>query len=240
MFSHANPTVHRAMARGIAYKIPPQAIASQPSYCHTHTHTDKWFPKPSVCTSNQLARAAAGSHHVGGEAPPLLQPPQEGRGAARRRVRVLRDRGGHRHRRGRVREVQEGGEGAQAQAAPRRGRRHRRRRLRTRTFKYITYITCSSPSTTYLATCHRCFLIVLVLRADLPYMGALFPPVQYEKHEAKKDPEHAHRHKITEEVAAAAAVGAGGYVFHEHHEKKKDHKDAEEASGEKKHHHLFG
>ena len=64
--------------------------------------------------------------------------------------------------------------------------------------------------------------------------------VQYEKHEAKKDPEHAHRHKIEEEIAAAAAVGSGGYAFHEHHEKKKDHKDAEEASGEKKHHHLFG
>jgi hypothetical protein len=63
--------------------------------------------------------------------------------------------------------------------------------------------------------------------------------VQYEKHEAKKDPENAHRHKITEEVAAAAAVGAGGYVFHEHHEKEKDHKEAKEASGEKKHH-LFG
>ena len=63
---------------------------------------------------------------------------------------------------------------------------------------------------------------------------------QYEKHEAKKDPEHAHRHKIEEEIAAAAAVGSGGYAFHEHHEKKKDHKDAEEASGEKKHHHLFG
>ncbi|KAJ7528783.1 hypothetical protein O6H91_15G019700 [Diphasiastrum complanatum] len=56
----------------------------------------------------------------------------------------------------------------------------------------------------------------------------------YEKHEAKKDPEHAHRHKIEEEIAAAGAVGAGGYVFHEHHEKK----DAKEAEGEKKHH-LF-
>ncbi|ONM19668.1 abscisic acid stress ripening2, partial [Zea mays] len=90
--------------------------------------TDKWFPKPSVCTSNQLARAAAGSHHVGGEAPPLLQPPQEGRGAARRRVRVLRDRGGHRHRRGRVREVQEGGEGAPREEEGPQGRRGGQRR----------------------------------------------------------------------------------------------------------------
>ncbi|VAH93449.1 unnamed protein product [Triticum turgidum subsp. durum] len=61
---------------------------------------------------------------------------------------------------------------------------------------------------------------------------------KYEKHEAKKDPEHAHKHKIEEEVAAAAAVGAGGFVFHEHHEKKQDHKEAKEASGEKKHHHF--
>lgn len=60
----------------------------------------------------------------------------------------------------------------------------------------------------------------------------------YEKHEAKKDPEHAHRHKIEEEVAAAAAVGAGGFVFHEHHEKKDSKKEAEEAEG-KKHHHIF-
>ncbi|KAG6494108.1 hypothetical protein ZIOFF_049127 [Zingiber officinale] len=60
----------------------------------------------------------------------------------------------------------------------------------------------------------------------------------YEKHEAKKDPEHAHRHKIVEEVAAAVAVGSGGFAFHEHHEKKEAKEDAEEASG-KKHHHLF-
>ena len=62
----------------------------------------------------------------------------------------------------------------------------------------------------------------------------------YEKHEAKKDPEHAHRHKIEEEVAAAAAVGSGGFAFHEHHEKKQDHKEAEEAGGGEKKHHLFG
>ncbi|TKY46070.1 Abscisic stress-ripening protein 1 [Spatholobus suberectus] len=33
----------------------------------------------------------------------------------------------------------------------------------------------------------------------------------HEKHKARKDPEHAHRHKIEEEIAAAAAVGAGGF-----------------------------
>ncbi|QHN79179.1 Abscisic stress-ripening protein [Arachis hypogaea] len=61
----------------------------------------------------------------------------------------------------------------------------------------------------------------------------------YEKHEAKKDPEHAHRHKIEEEVAAAAAVGSGGFAFHEHHEKKEAKEEDEEAHGKKKHH-LFG
>lgn len=62
---------------------------------------------------------------------------------------------------------------------------------------------------------------------------------QHEKHEAKKDPEHAHRHKVEEEIAAAATVGAGGFVLHEHHEKKEVKKEDEEAHG-KKHHHLFG
>ncbi|GLT59767.1 hypothetical protein SLA2020_325670 [Shorea laevis] len=36
----------------------------------------------------------------------------------------------------------------------------------------------------------------------------------HEKHKAKKDPEHAQRHKIEEGVAAALAVGAGGFAFH--------------------------
>ncbi|KAI6706178.1 hypothetical protein NL676_009140 [Syzygium grande] len=31
----------------------------------------------------------------------------------------------------------------------------------------------------------------------------------HEKHQAKKHPEHAHRHKIEEEIAAAVAVGGG-------------------------------
>ena len=59
---------------------------------------------------------------------------------------------------------------------------------------------------------------------------------QYEKHEAKKDPEHAHRHKIGEEIGAVAALGAGGFAFHEHHEKKEAKEDEEEAEGKKKHH----
>ena len=62
--------------------------------------------------------------------------------------------------------------------------------------------------------------------------------VQHEKHKSHKDPEHAHRHKLEEEIAAAAAVGAGGYAFHEHHEKKEAKEEEEESNG-KKHHHLF-
>ncbi|CAL5442111.1 unnamed protein product [Camellia sinensis] len=42
----------------------------------------------------------------------------------------------------------------------------------------------------------------------------------YKKHQSKKDPEHAHKHKIEEEIAAEAAVGSGGYAFCEHYEKK--------------------
>ncbi|KAG6774349.1 hypothetical protein POTOM_021702 [Populus tomentosa] len=57
--------------------------------------------------------------------------------------------------------------------------------------------------------------------------------VMNEKHESKKDPEHAHRHKTEEETAAA---GPGGFVFHEHHEKKETKKEEEEAHGKKNHH----
>ncbi|KAG6504601.1 hypothetical protein ZIOFF_033391 [Zingiber officinale] len=42
----------------------------------------------------------------------------------------------------------------------------------------------------------------------------------HEKHQAKKDPENAHKHKVTEEIAATVAVGSAGFAFHEHHEKK--------------------
>jgi len=65
-----------------------------------------------------------------------------------------------------------------------------------------------------------------------------FNDVQHEKHEEKKDPENARRHKIEEEVAAAAAVGEGGYGVHEDHEKKESKEEAKETDG-KKHHHLF-
>ncbi|TQD93814.1 hypothetical protein C1H46_020586 [Malus baccata] len=59
-----------------------------------------------------------------------------------------------------------------------------------------------------------------------------------EKHKAKKDPEHAHKHKIEEGIAGAAAVGGGGFASHEHHDKKETKKEEEEAHG-KKNHHLF-
>ncbi|XP_078172303.1 abscisic stress-ripening protein 2-like isoform X1 [Carex rostrata] len=43
---------------------------------------------------------------------------------------------------------------------------------------------------------------------------------QYEKQQAKKDPENAHSHRTKEEIAAVAAVGGAGFAFHEHHKKK--------------------
>ena len=53
----------------------------------------------------------------------------------------------------------------------------------------------------------------------------------YEKHQAKKDPENAHKHHIGEAVAGAVAIGSGAFAVHEHHDKK----DAEK---EGKHHHF--
>ncbi|KAI5078722.1 hypothetical protein GOP47_0006393 [Adiantum capillus-veneris] len=55
----------------------------------------------------------------------------------------------------------------------------------------------------------------------------------YEKHQAKKDPEHAHKHKIGEAVASAVVAGSTVYAKHEHDEKK--HHEKEEGK-----HHLFG
>lgn len=50
----------------------------------------------------------------------------------------------------------------------------------------------------------------------------------YEGHRAKKDPEHAQRHRIEQGVAGAAALGAGGYAYHEHHEQKEASYEAKE------------
>lgn len=55
--------------------------------------------------------------------------------------------------------------------------------------------------------------------------------MQYEMYEAKKDPEHAHKHMVEAEIAGAAAVGAAGFAFYEHKQAK------EEVYGEKHHHH---
>ena len=77
----------------------------------------------------------------------------------------------------------------------------------------------------------QCSLAILLKKIEF------FFKIQNEKHESKKDPENAHRHKIEEEIAAAAAVGNGGFVFHEHHDKKETKKEEEEANG-KKHHHF--
>ncbi|KAJ4964525.1 hypothetical protein NE237_016374 [Protea cynaroides] len=59
----------------------------------------------------------------------------------------------------------------------------------------------------------------------------------HEKHMAKKDPEHAHSHKIKEEIAVTVAVGSLAFSRHEHHEKKEAKKEQHSAF-EKKHHHF--
>ncbi|MCO5552547.1 hypothetical protein L7F22_006060 [Adiantum nelumboides] len=54
----------------------------------------------------------------------------------------------------------------------------------------------------------------------------------YEKHQAKKDPERAHQHKIGEAVAAAVAAGSTVYAKQQHDEKKHGKEEGK--------HHLFG
>ncbi|XP_031390812.1 abscisic stress-ripening protein 5-like [Punica granatum] len=60
----------------------------------------------------------------------------------------------------------------------------------------------------------------------------------HERHEIGKDPEHARRHRVEEELGTAAALGAGGYALHEHHDMKEAKKMEEEGHG-KHHRHLF-
>ncbi|KAJ7523976.1 hypothetical protein O6H91_18G071600 [Diphasiastrum complanatum] len=57
----------------------------------------------------------------------------------------------------------------------------------------------------------------------------------YERHEVKKDPEHAGRHKLEEEFAGAAAAGGAGFGLYEHHAEKKSEREEEELEGKKKH-----
>ena len=49
---------------------------------------------------------------------------------------------------------------------------------------------------------------------------------QYEKHQAKKDPENEKKHHIAQTVAGAIAIGAGAVAVHEHHNKKQAEKEA--------------
>ncbi|KAF3330565.1 abscisic stress-ripening protein 2-like protein [Carex littledalei] len=68
-------------------------------------------------------------------------------------------------------------------------------------------------------------------------VGLLLPAAAYarhEKHEAEKDPEHAHRHKLEAKMAEAAVLASGGYALHEHYDKKEEHKEHHE-----KKHHFF-
>ncbi|MCO5559048.1 hypothetical protein L7F22_012640 [Adiantum nelumboides] len=55
----------------------------------------------------------------------------------------------------------------------------------------------------------------------------------YEKHQAKKDPENAHKHHIGQAVAGAVAVGSGAYALHERHDKKDAKKEEKHHSGHK-------
>lgn len=59
--------------------------------------------------------------------------------------------------------------------------------------------------------------------------------LQYERHEEKKDPDHAGRHKLEEEIAGGGAVAAEGDALYERHEKKNEEDAVKEDSGEKKH-----
>lgn len=56
--------------------------------------------------------------------------------------------------------------------------------------------------------------------------------LQYEKHEEKVDPAHAHRHHLEMQAAEAAALGFGGYAVYEHHEANKFHKQEESMYGD--------
>ncbi|GMH31642.1 hypothetical protein Nepgr_033486 [Nepenthes gracilis] len=62
----------------------------------------------------------------------------------------------------------------------------------------------------------------------------------HEKHQVKKDPEHAHKHRVAEEIAATVAVGAAGFAVHEHHQKKEfkhEFKEEKHHNTQHRHHH---
>lgn len=63
--------------------------------------------------------------------------------------------------------------------------------------------------------------------------------LQFEKHEEKVDPEHAHRHHVEAQVSEAAALGLGGYAIHERHEEhvfRKQEESYEKSHGGGRHH----
>jgi len=63
----------------------------------------------------------------------------------------------------------------------------------------------------------------------------MFLVFQYEKHEEKVDPAHAHRHHVEAQVAETAALGLGGYALYEHHEGNKIHKQESHLGGGHQH-----
>ncbi|KAB1212146.1 Abscisic stress-ripening protein 2 [Morella rubra] len=66
-----------------------------------------------------------------------------------------------------------------------------------------------------------------------------FVLTSHEKHRAKKDPEHAHSHKVKEEIAATITVAAGGFALHEKHERKAAKKEDKKLHGKHHQYHLF-
>jgi hypothetical protein len=63
----------------------------------------------------------------------------------------------------------------------------------------------------------------------------MFSVFQYEKHEEKVDPAHAHRHHVEAQAAEAAALGLGGYALYEHHEANKIHEQESHLGGGDRH-----
>jgi hypothetical protein len=63
------------------------------------------------------------------------------------------------------------------------------------------------------------------------FFGCSVVALQYEKHEEKVDPAHAHRHHVEMQAGEAAALGLGGYALYEHHEANKVYKQESEFGG---------
>ena len=61
--------------------------------------------------------------------------------------------------------------------------------------------------------------------------------LQYEKHQAKKDPENTNKHHIAEKISGAIAIGSAAFATHEHHHKKEAEKEAKKAKKEARKNH---